>query len=137
MSTVDLTLPNSRRYFMRQVGIGMLFALNSCASAAKLNNSGYWAGTAKQGGFYWLIIFDAQGQVQRQIKLPSRGHGLQQSTRGQLVVCSRRPGVWMLLLQNPLAKPQWLGEPLSTACLGIVVSVVMVNYCTVPRIMFN
>ena len=118
MSTVDLTLPNSRRYFMRQVGIGMLFALNSCASAAKLNNSGYWAGTAKQGGFYWLIIFDAQGQVQRQIKLPSRGHGLQQSTRGQLVVCSRRPGVWMLLLQNPLAKPQWLGVTLISRLSG-------------------
>ena len=118
MSPVDLTLPNSRRHFMRQVGIGMLFALNSGPSVAKLNDKGYWAGTAKQGGFYWLIIFDAQGQVKRQIKLPSRGHGLQQSTKGQLVVCGRRPGVWMLLLQNSLAKPQWLEVTLSSPLSG-------------------
>tara|TARA_B100000767_G_C19733729_1_gene522912 strand:- start:215 stop:1372 length:1158 start_codon:yes stop_codon:yes gene_type:complete len=126
VAQVKLALPASRRDFMRhvgqlgQVGMGMLFALNAGYSVAKLNGMPYWAGTAKQGRFYWLIIVDAQGQVIRQIKLPSRGHGLQQSAKGQLAVCSRRPGVWILMLQHALAPTQWLkvtlNHPLSGHC---------------------
>lgn len=121
MATVNLPLPTSRRSFMRQVGqvsVGMLLTLNTGHSLAKLNNMPYWAGTAKQGRFYWLIIFDLQGQVIRQIKLPSRGHGLQQSTTGQLVVCSRRPGVWILMLQHALAPTQWLQVTLNSPFSG-------------------
>lgn len=108
----------SRRHFMAQVAASLVLALDSGPLLAKLNHLPYWAGTAKQGDCYWLIIFDAQAQVLRQIKLPSRAHGLQQSTQGQLVVCSRRPGLWLVILQHPLAKTQWLTVPLNRPLSG-------------------
>jgi hypothetical protein len=110
----------NRRRFISKLSIGALLALSSVNVRAKLNNTTYWAGTAKQGNDYWLMFFDELGQVLRRIKLPSRAHGLQQSAKGQLIICGRRPGTWMLLLQHLESKPQWLrvaeNRPLSGHC---------------------
>lgn len=120
MAMEDLTTPMSRRHFMHKGGACMLLALSSTNILGKKNNGPYWAGTAKQGNDYWLIIVNDIGKVFRQIKLPSRAHGLQKSAQGHLIVCGRRPGTWMLLLQHRHATPHWLNaaanRPLSGHC---------------------
>jgi hypothetical protein len=87
---------------------------------ASFNSGARWAGTAKQGNNDWLMFFDELGLIVRKIKLPSRAHGLQQSVRGQIIICGRRPGSWMVLLQHAEAHPQWIhaapNRPLSGHC---------------------
>ena len=115
----NLPLPSSRRHFIHQLG-GMLLALSTVRSVASFNRGARWAGAAKQGNDYWLIFFDELGQIVRQIKLPSRAHGLQQSVLGQIIICGRRPGSWMVLLKHSEAHPQWINavpnRPLSGHC---------------------
>jgi len=75
------------------------------------NQSAYWAATAKQNQQYMLYLFDDNNQVIRKIQLPGRAHGLSQSTNGQLVVSSRRPGTWLLLLAHATDQATWLQLP--------------------------
>jgi len=98
----------NRRTFISKVGVVTVMALGSVTSIAKPVSAVYWAGTAKHLDVYWLIMFDDLGQIVRKIELPSRGHGIQQSAQGHLIVCGRRPGTWMLLLQSCHAAPQWI-----------------------------
>jgi hypothetical protein len=109
-----------RRDFICKASACMLLALCSTNVLSQAKNSLYWAGTAKQGKDFLLIIVDSKGQVLRKIKLPSRGHGVQKSVQGQIMVCGRRPGSWVLLLQHKDAPPQWIraaaNRPLSGHC---------------------
>ena len=109
-----------RRDFICKASTCLLLALCSTNMLSASKNSLYWAGTAKQGKDYLLIIVNNKGQVLRKIKLPSRGHGLQKSVQGQIIVCGRRPGTWMLLLQHKDAAPHWIraavNRPLSGHC---------------------
>ena len=114
-----LPFASSRRHFISQMG-GVLLALSAANSLARSYSGARWAGTAKQGNDYWLMFFDELGQIVRQIKLPNRAHGLQQSVLGQIIICGRRPGSWMVLLQHAEAHPQWIhaatNRPLSGHC---------------------
>lgn len=99
----------SRRQFVRLTLGAMLLAATDISHAN--NQSAYWAATAKQNQQYMLYLFDDNNQVIRKIQLPGRAHGLSQSTNGQLVVSSRRPGTWLLLLAHATDQATWLQLP--------------------------
>lgn len=104
----QLTQAKSRRQFIRVVGSGLLLALAPQALLATNSAQNYWIGTAKSDGRYWLIILNKSGDILRRIELRDRGHGIAQHTNGRIIVCARRPGQWMLVLDHVSSQPKWL-----------------------------